>query len=265
MIDINAPEKAAVNIEDLSLSFSSKGNDQTIFSSLNLSFEKGKFISILGPSGCGKSTLLRVISGLIDVDSGEVLINGNKIQSATSDASFMFQNPTLLPWLNSLDNVLFPIKHTSAVKETDKTRALELLSMVGLAEHTTHMPSELSGGMQQRAALARALMTNHDLMLMDEPFSALDALSREKLGFELLNILAGNTKTILFVTHSIPEAVVLSDYIFILGKSPANLVDAITVDLPYPRSPATMLDPGFSSLCASVRRHFYAEEDHIAS
>jgi NitT/TauT family transport system ATP-binding protein len=218
---------------------------------VSLVVERGEFVSLLGPSGCGKSSILRAIAGLVSVAGGDLTVAGfppgqeggapQRVQ-----VGMMFQKPLLLPWRTTLQNVLLPaeiaVHSAGSVGRVDHALAVELLRVVGLADFADAYPHQLSGGMQQRAALARTLMSDPDLLLLDEPFGALDEFTREALNDELLSIWrSGRTrlKAIVMVTHSIPEAVAMSDRIIVLGPRPARLLDIIAVRLPHPRDPAT--------------------------
>ncbi len=199
-----------------------------------------QFVAVLGPSGCGKSTLLRSIAGLLPPTSGSVDVFGHPVTEPRDDVGIVFQKPTLLPWASIEDNVVFPIRHkTGRVSAEDRVRARELLAKVGLAGFEKRLPSELSGGMQQRVGIARALHLNPDILLMDEPFSALDALTREEMGFELLRIWESQPKTVLFITHSISEAVLLADRVLVMSGRPGTVAEDLAIDIPRPRGVET--------------------------
>lgn len=255
-------EKLHISVKNLNHGFSTPtGGEQCVFSDFNLDVERHEFVAILGPSGCGKSTLLRFIAGLMKATSGNLFINGAKLTQANDSVSFVFQKPTLLPWFNIKDNILFPIKHrygkvaSRFVKKTES-----LLELTNLQDHQHLRPAQLSGGMQQRAAIARALIQEHDILLMDEPFSALDSMNREKLGFELLKMLEPSPKTVLFVTHSISEAVMLADRVIVLGSHPAHIEEDIKIEFDQPRSPATLEEPLFAKHCSHIRQYFYKND-----
>ncbi len=198
-----------------------------------------EFVAVLGPSGCGKSTLLRLIAGLIAPTSGSVEVFGMPVTAPRDDIGIVFQKPTLLPWADSENNVVFPVRHkTGRVSAQDRERALALLEKVGLSGFEKRLPAELSGGMQQRVGIARALFMNPDILLMDEPFSALDALTREEMGFELLRLWEDQPKTVLFITHSISEAVLLADRVVVMSERPGHIVENLKVPLPRPRDMA---------------------------
>lgn len=254
-------QNAHIQLNNISHSFRSKNTSNTIFDKLDLAIERNTFVALLGPSGCGKSTLLRVISGLLQPEQGEIKIDAAAIVSPSEQVSFMFQKPTLLPWLTVIDNVLFPLKHRHGrVSAADRDRADSLLTLTGLTDRKSAHPHQLSGGMQQRVAIARALMQNNEVMLMDEPFSALDAMNREKIGFELLKMLQPSPKTIVFVTHSIQEAVMLADRVIVLGAHASGVVDDISIQLPAPRSIQSLELPEFGKYCHQIRQYFYQNE-----
>jgi NitT/TauT family transport system ATP-binding protein len=200
----------------------------------------GEFVAVVGRSGCGKSTLLRIIAGLLPPSTGRVLINGTEVTRPRRDVAMMFQRPGLLPWRSALDNVLLPIELVGLRRSAHRARAEELLDLVGLDGFHRRLPRELSGGMQQRVALCRSLILRPEVMLMDEPFSALDALTRTELAVQLQRIHMENLATIVFVTHSIDEAVLLADRVVVLTPRPARIRKILDVTIPRPRS----LGPG---------------------
>lgn len=213
------------------------------------------FVSVLGPSGCGKSTLLRLIAGLVQATQGRVEIDGQTVGGPITGASMVFQRPVLLEWRTVLDNVLFAVDICGKPVRQYRQRALELLQLAGLVGFEHAFPYQLSGGMQQRVALCRALLTAPRLILMDEPFGALDVMTREHLGLELLRIRAGSGPcTIVFVTHSINEAVLLSDKVLIMTARPGTLHDIVDIDLPRPRTVDTLASARFVELSARIRK-----------
>ncbi len=228
----------------------------------DVSFEvgKGEFVSVVGASGCGKTTLLKIIAGLISHSSGEVLIGGSPVKGPRKDIGFVFQQPVLLPWRTVLENALLPVEVMDLPREQYRKRAQEILDMVGLSEFTEKYPFELSGGMQQRVAITRALVYDPDVLLLDEPFGALDAMTRETMNLELLRIWSNHRKTVLFVTHSISEAIFLSDRVVALTPRPGQLADVIEVDLPRPRLLDVMQTEGFGRLSKRIRSLLGIEE-----
>jgi ABC-type nitrate/sulfonate/bicarbonate transport system ATPase subunit len=225
---------------------------------ISFTIARGEFVSLLGPSGCGKSSLLRAIAGLAPVAGGRLAVAGAPVGSDPPlTIGLMFQKPLLLPWRTALANVELPMEialgRSTGAGQAERRRALELLRMVGLAEFASAYPHQLSGGMQQRAALARTLMAEPDILLLDEPFGALDEFTRETLNEQLLAIWRSGTtrlKAIIMITHSIPEAVAMSDRIMVLSSRPARLLDVIAVRLPHPRDPA---QADFARVLGAVR------------
>ncbi|WP_375464041.1 ABC transporter ATP-binding protein [uncultured Methylobacterium sp.] len=226
-----------------------------------LSFEIGRheFLAVLGPSGCGKSTLLRLIAGLIKPTAGQVEIFGRPVTEPRDEIGIVFQKPTLLPWFDVLGNVTFPMRHKHGrVTDAERARARELLALVGLADFAGRRPDELSGGMQQRVGIARALLHDPDILLMDEPFSALDALSRDEMSFELLRIWTERPKTVLFITHAIPEALLLADRVVVMSGRPGRVREILPVPLARPRSMATLSEPAFHDLARHIRGRLFS-------
>jgi NitT/TauT family transport system ATP-binding protein len=225
-----------------------------------LSFEIGRneFVAVLGPSGCGKSTLLRLAAGLVLPTAGRVEIYGMPVTEPRDEIGIVFQRPVLLPWFDVLGNVLFPLRHKyGRVTDAERLKAKELLRLVDLHDFADKHVDELSGGMQQRVAIARALLLDPEILLMDEPFSALDALTRDEMSFELLRIWSNRPKTVLFITHSIPEAVLLSDRIIVMTQRPGTVRELLDVPLPRPRSLATLSDPVFHALANRIRGRLF--------
>ncbi len=221
----------------------------------DVSFEVGKseFVSVVGASGCGKTTLLKIIAGLIPHSSGEVRIGGSSVKGPRKDIGFVFQQPVLLPWRTVLENTLLPIEVMGLPREEYGRRAQDILDRVGLSGFSNKYPFELSGGMQQRVAITRALVYDPDVLLLDEPFGALDAMTRESLNLELLRIWSDHRKTVLFVTHSISEAIFLSDRVVALTPRPGRLADVVEVDLPRPRRLDVMQTEAFGMLAKRIR------------
>ncbi len=207
---------------------------------VDMTIDRHEFVAVLGPSGCGKSTLLRLTAGLINPTSGTVEVFGLPVIEPRDDIGIVFQKPTLLPWASVEDNVVFPIHHkTGRVGKDDREKGRLILAKVGLEGFEKRLPAELSGGMQQRVGIARALFMDPDILLMDEPFSALDALTREEMGFELLRIWESQRKTVMFITHSIGEAVLLADRVLVMSRRPGHIVENLRIDLPRPRGVET--------------------------
>ncbi len=216
-------------------------------------------MTLVGPSGCGKSTTLRIVAGLVAPTDGGVRIRGRLVDRPIRDVGMVFQAPVLLPWRTVLGNVLFPAEMAGRRPGDYRDRARQLLRLAGLDGFADRHPHELSGGMQQRVAICRALLLGPSLLLMDEPFGALDILTRERMGFELLRIWSARRTTVLFVTHSITEAVLLSDAIVVMTARPGTARAVLRVDLPRPREASTLRDPRFVELTAAVRDHIEAQ------
>jgi NitT/TauT family transport system ATP-binding protein len=216
--------------------------------SISFDLKAGTLVALLGPSGCGKTTFLKIVAGLIQATSGMVRINGRDVREPQPDFGIAFQQSNLMPWRSVLKNVLFPMEIRHETGQAAHQRAMELLALVGLAGFERVLPRELSGGMQQRAALCRALIHRPKLLLMDEPFGALDELTRMEMQDLLLDIRAKTGASVLFVTHSISEAIYLSDAVVVFSKRPAVTADYLEVDLPYPRAPEMRYSPDFTSL-----------------
>ena len=211
------------------------------------------FVAIVGPSGCGKSTLLRLVAGLLTPSAGTIVVSGRSVRSPIRDAAMVFQSPVLLPWRRTIDNILFTAEMRGANPTAYRERAEALVRLTGLDGFERRYPHELSGGMQQRVAICRALLLDPALLLMDEPFGALDVLTRERMAFELQRIWMAARTTVLFVTHSITEAVLLSDAIVVISARPGRVKAIVRVDLPRPRDEATLRDARFVELSAAVR------------
>jgi NitT/TauT family transport system ATP-binding protein len=221
---------------------------------IDLDIRRNEFISFLGPSGCGKSTLMLMIAGLIEPTSGAICIEGRKIVGPQRSTGIVFQDPVLLPWRTVLDNILLPIELMGENVQSYLDHALELLDMSGIADFADRLPNELSGGMRQRAGICRALVQYPTLLLMDEPFSALDAMTRDDMNLELLRIWERDRKTVVFITHSISEAIFLSDRVIVMSKRPGRIIEDITIALPRPRSIELQETMQFAQLRARVRQ-----------
>jgi len=212
---------------------------------IEMGIAEGEFISIVGPSGCGKTTFLRIVAGLETATAGTVAIGGRAVTGPGADRGFVFQSDNLLPWRTVLNNAAIGPEIAGTVGETEKRRTLDLLKLVGLGGFENYFPRQLSGGMRQRVNLARALAIDPEILLMDEPFSALDAQSREIMQTELLRIWEQGRKTVLFVTHQIDEAVFLSDQIFVFARRPGRVQERVSIDLPRPRALGIKRTPEF--------------------
>jgi NitT/TauT family transport system ATP-binding protein len=220
---------------------------------VSLEVAANEFVSILGPSGCGKSTLLMMVAGVVERTAGEISINNTPVIGPRRDIGVVFQQPVLLPWRTVLDNVLFPVELLKQPRAKYQQRAMELLAMAKIADFAGHLPRQLSGGMRQRASICRALIHDPSILLMDEPFSALDAITRDEMGVELLRIWQANRKTVIFVTHSIREAAFLSDRVLVMGRRPSIIMEELAIDLPRPRDIAIMESERFNSYVRQLR------------
>lgn len=249
-------EKSALSIDNVSVTYQSARGKHTAVDNVSMSMQPGEFVSILGPSGCGKSTLLGVVAGLLPTSGGEISVFGEGVSGPRKDIGVVFQQATLLPWLNVIDNILIPIKALRKNDQDYTKRAHELIELVGLTKFAKYYPNELSGGMQQRVGIARALIRDPNLLLMDEPFAALDAMTRERMSLELQDIWQASGKSVLFITHSIPEAVFLSSRVLIMSPSPGRFVKEIPIDLPRPRTMQTMSSGSYAALCGEIRKMF---------
>lgn len=249
------PTTTAVSIEDLAVRFGTESGVITALEGVDLDMDQREFLAILGPSGCGKSTLLRIVADLIKPAEGRVeVLGGPPEESRRARAlGFVFQDSALLPWRTAMENVCLPLQVGKADISTARDPA-ELLKLVGLAGREDAYPHELSGGMRQRVAIARALVTQPRILLMDEPFGALDEITRDNLNEELLKIWEATNTTVLFVTHSIPEAVFLSQRILVLKSHPGRVAEIVDVDLDYPRQLSVRDTPAFVKLAAHLRQ-----------
>lgn len=223
---------------------------------IDLDIAHGEFISVVGPSGCGKSTLLKLVAGLEEASMGTLSIGGRPLKGPPDNLGVVFQRDVLLDWRTILDNVLLTVELQGLPRARYKDKATTLLQRFGLGGFEHRFPWELSGGMRQRASICRALLSDPELLLMDEPFGALDAMTRDDLNIELARIWQETRKTLMFITHSIAEAVFLSDRVVMMGKAPGKIVDVITIDLPRPRSLASRETTQFVAYVARIRHHF---------
>ena len=242
------------NVQEIELTGVTKryGSGRAILSSIDLIVRKQEFVAIIGPSGCGKSTLLKLISGLTTPTEGAILVDGMTPKNAREIISYIFQDPTLLPWRTVRNNVGLSLELEGVDRNRRETKIAELLELVGLRQVADAYPRELSGGMKMRVSIARALTTNPRLVLMDEPFAALDEMSRDRLNEEILRLRAEQAWTTVFVTHSVTEAVFLSDRIVVLAPSPGRIHASFSVGLHSPRTSAMRTSPEFDALVAKV-------------
>jgi NitT/TauT family transport system ATP-binding protein len=244
-----------ISVRDLVKDYRTReGSIVHALSAVDFDIRDGECVTVVGPSGCGKSTLLMILAGLLPSSRGSVELAGRPVVQPRRDIGVVFQNPVLLPWKTVTENVLLPVRVQGGDVDAARTRAHELLAMVGLDGFEAKYPFELSGGMQQRNAIVRALITDPRILLMDEPFGALDAMTREQLNLDLQEIWLRSRKTIVFVTHSIPEAVFLGDRVFVMGARPGRLLGIEEVNLPRPRTLSAMTSEPFGHHVDRVRR-----------
>ncbi|GAA4194807.1 ABC transporter ATP-binding protein [Microbispora amethystogenes] len=223
---------------------------------VDFTVRKGEFVAVVGPSGCGKTTLLKILAGLVQRSEGTVRISGVDVDGPKREVGMVFQAPTLLPWRTILENVLVPVEVQKLDRTAHRKRAVELLDMVGLGGFADKYPNELSGGMQQRAGICRALVHDPAVLLLDEPFGALDAMTREYMNVELLRIWRESRKTAVLVTHSIPEAVFLSDRVIVMTPRPGRIAEIIDIDLDRPRDLSIMASDAAGVYVERIRRYF---------
>ena len=251
-----APDGVLIRVSSVSKVFRSGGNLIPAVDDLSLDVGRGEFVALVGPSGCGKTTLMMIIGGLIDADRGEVEIQGELVHGPFTNLGIVFQYPELLDWRTSLKNVLLQIEIRGLSQREYVPVALDLLNRVGLDGFADRYPHELSGGMKQRVALCRALVHDPEILLLDEPFGALDALTRDQMNFDLQRIWLEKRKTAILVTHSIDEAVWLSDRVVVITPRPARIAEDIRIDLPRPRSLELKRSEAFNAYTAHVRELF---------
>ena len=230
------------------------GHGPKILDGINLKFERGDFVSLIGPSGCGKSTILKLISGLSPITDGELIVDGMQPEDAREEVFFVFQEPTLMPWLTVAKNVQMPMRIGDRHPKKRRQIALDCLNLVGLGDRADYYPRQLSGGQKMRVSIARALSMSPEILLMDEPFGALDEMSRDHLNEELLAIRQQRAWTAFFVTHSVAEAVFLSNRIIVLSANPGRVHSEVRVDFPYPRTEETRQSPAYQKLVAEVSK-----------
>ena len=258
MQDARAVAREVIAIRHLSKVYGGRGGNVTALSDIDCTIGDGEFMSIVGPSGCGKSTLLKILAGLLQRSGGDALLNGTPIDGPRNDIGVVFQSPVLFPWRSVLGNVLLPVDVQKLGREKMQQRALDLLNLVGLKDFEHRYPWELSGGMQQRVALVRALIHDPALLLMDEPFGALDALTREAMNVELQRIWMESRKTVVFITHSTSEAVFLGDRVMVMTPRPGKVEDMLEIDLPRPRSLDVMTTEKFGTYVRRIRKSLNA-------
>jgi NitT/TauT family transport system ATP-binding protein len=254
---MNASGSYKIQVDGLFKTYFSNTGRITALENVDLGVDDNEFITLVGPSGCGKSTLLKVIGGLIKPSRGRLLIDGGLRSEPSREISIVFQEPVLLQWRTVLDNVLLPVEILGLDRAEGRERAISLLKMVGLGGFEMRFPRELSGGMQHRVSICRALVHDPSVLLMDEPFAALDALTREELSLELLRIWEADKKTVVFVTHNISEAILLADRVVAMSPRPGRIAKVVNVALPRPRTLDMEFTPEFKSYSDEIREVIY--------
>jgi NitT/TauT family transport system ATP-binding protein len=249
----------AIGIKALTKTYRTRDGDVPTLRPIDLDIADGEFVAVVGPSGCGKSTLLKLIAGLIEPTSGSIEVGGKQVVEPPDDVGIVFQSPVLLAWRSVLANIMMPVEVRKLDYASHLERAKALIKTARLEGFENKYPWQLSGGMQQRAAICRALVHDPKIVLMDEPFGALDALTRERMNLELQRIHSETRKTILLITHSIPESVFLADRVVVMSDRPGTIEAIYDVPLPRPRRLEVMGTPVFAELAKQVRSHFYAE------
>jgi NitT/TauT family transport system ATP-binding protein len=252
----SGPAEAVVSVQSVTQTYGSASTGIAALRDVSITVDDGEFVSIVGPSGCGKSTLLRIIADLLSPTEGRVLIRGRSPHEARErrEIGMVFQSPVLYDWRSVRRNIELPLEVIGRPRPERRARAEEMLRLVGLEQFASSYPWQLSGGMQQRVSIARALVFNPVILLMDEPFGALDELGRERMNGELQRIWAQTGKTVLFVTHSVPEAVFLSSRIVVMSPHPGRVMAEVMVDLPRPRTTDTRTDSHYYNLITQVRQ-----------
>jgi len=257
--EASTASRALIEIDGVSKTYETADGPVESLKPLTFAIDDGEFIAIVGPSGCGKSTLLKMVAGLLPVTSGEIRLGGRRVDGPPDDVGIVFQSAVLLAWRTVLENVMLQIEMRRLDRAKYLPKAQALLRLVGLDGFEKKLPWQLSGGMQQRASICRALVHDPAVLLMDEPFGALDAMTREKMNVELQRIWFETKKTVLFITHSIPEAVFLADRVLVMSERPGTIAAIYDVKLPRPRSLRVMGQSDFGELTQTIRAHFYAQ------
>ncbi len=250
---------ALIELKNVAKTYATRDGPVESLKPLSFGIHEGEFVSVVGPSGCGKSTLLKLVAGLLPVSAGDLSLSGKRIEGPQRNVGIVFQSAVLLAWRNVLDNILLQAEMRRLPMPAARSRALRLIQMAGLAGFEKKFPWQLSGGMQQRVSICRALLHDPSVLLMDEPFGALDAMTRERMNLELQRIWLESRKTVLLITHSIPEAVFLSDRVLVMTERPGAIAAVYDIDLPRPRSLDVMSTPAFVDYAKIIRAHFFAQ------
>ena len=253
------PQNNLIEARGVSKVYQTKDGAVESLKPLDFSIGEGEFVSVVGPSGCGKSTLLKMVGGLLPYTSGSLTLAGKPVNGPQKDVGIVFQSAVLLAWRTVLDNILLQAEMRHLPKAESLDKAMKLMDMAGLKGFEGKYPWQLSGGMQQRASICRALLHDPSLLLMDEPFGALDAMTREKMNLELQRIWSASKKTVLLITHSIPEAVFLSDRVIVMSERPGSIAATYDIKLPRPRTLDMMGSPEFAVHAKQIRAHFFSQ------
>ena len=260
-----APRPPLIRVAGLGKRYTRRdGAATTALQDVNFEVADGEFVTVVGPSGCGKTTLLKILAGILKRSAGQVTLGGRAIDGPSRDVGVVFQAPVLLPWRTVLHNILLPAQIQHRDMAVHRQRALAYLQTAGLADFADKYPRELSGGMQQRVGIGRALVHDPALLLMDEPFGALDAMTRDTMNLELLRVWEASRKTVLLITHSIAEAILLADRVIVMSPRPGRITEIVAIDLPRPRTLDMINSPEFGRHVKAIRRHFQAPEQGAA-
>ena len=253
------PPPTLIRAQGLRKTYRTQDGEVETLQPLDFDIRAGEFVSVVGPSGCGKSTLMKMVAGLLPISGGELELSGKAVRGPQTDVGIVFQSALLLPWRRVIDNILLQAEIRNLPMAAARARAQSLIEMAGLAGFEQKYPWQLSGGMQQRVAILRALLHDPSVLLMDEPFGALDAMTRERMNLELQRIWLAAKKTVMLITHSIPEAIFLSDRVFVMSERPGRIVQVYDIALPRPRPLDVMGTEAFAGYARQLRAHFYAQ------
>jgi NitT/TauT family transport system ATP-binding protein len=256
---------AKISVREVTKTFPLKGEEFVALDRVSIDIADNEFVTVVGPSGCGKSTLMNVLAGLETPTSGEALVDGRSVSGPGPERGVIFQQYALFPWLSVRKNVEFGLKVNGVPRAQRRERAEHFIEMVGLQQFADALPKMLSGGMKQRCAIARAYAVNPSILLMDEPFGALDALTRVKLQEQLLDTWSREKRTVMFITHDVDEAVFLANRVVVMAARPGRIYDVIDVDLPYPRTEDVRLSPEFGELRNRVWHAVYHQEPGVVA